>query len=74
MVRPAKLHHPSQDPHHTGLPDIPKDESATKCKPQTQRENEKQLFPTPFSICRPSLSLSVDGIIVAVKWHLKKKF
>lgn len=30
MVRPAKLHHLSQDPHHTGLPDNPTDESATK--------------------------------------------
>lgn len=30
MVRPAELHHLSQDPHHTGLPDIPIDESATK--------------------------------------------
>ena len=39
----------SQDSHHVdGVPYIPKDESASTCKPQRQRANEKQLFPVPL--------------------------
>lgn len=39
----------SQDSHHVdGVPYIPKDESASTCKPQRQRAKEKQLFPVPL--------------------------
>lgn len=39
----------SQDSHHMdGVPYIPKDESASTCKPQRQRANEEQLFPVPL--------------------------
>ena len=38
-----------------GVPYIPKDESASVCKPQRQRANEKQLFaaPLPFASLLP---------------------
>lgn len=72
-MRPLRLHHHlSQEPHPTGLPDVPKDESATKRKPQMQGGRRGRSAPPPHASTRLPL-LRVGRILVARKQHFEGK-